>query len=347
MEINKISNETIFRIMTAVTMFLLFLLFTYAIITPLIWFATAFIITLLLNPVVGWLTKHVWHQKRGLSIAIVYVILFLLFGGLLALVIPIITIQSVGLMKNLPEAYQKFMESSSPIAQSIKNFLPAMTSDKNLTDVIAGINKYLVTQTLSIFGSIAAGFTIFTTSIYMSLEGPKLLKKFWSILSKEKYQRWHTNAMKMYEIVIKYIIANLATATLAGIGATIMLLLVGAPAAIFLGLLVIFLDLIPMIGVWLIGLLLVGMGAIFGGFWPAIIMAIYSLLYAQFEYSYLEPVIYGKATNISPLTIIIAVIIGGTLAGILGLFLAVPVAACVQLLIVDYLKYNKNIKIEI
>ncbi|MGA0420849.1 MAG: AI-2E family transporter, partial [Phycisphaerales bacterium] len=65
--------------------------------------------------------------------------------------------------------------------------------------------------------------------------------------------------------------------------------------------------------------------------WPTVVFGVVQL----FESYILTPVIAGKATDLSPLAIFVAVLAGGALAGIYGMLLSIPVAACVKIILVD------------
>jgi predicted PurR-regulated permease PerM len=62
---------------------------------------------------------------------------------------------------------------------------------------------------------------------------------------------------------------------------------------------------------------------------------VYAFAYQQFENYLIQPVVYRRAVQVSPLTTIVAVLVGGTLLGLLGALLAIPAAAAIQLVVQD------------
>jgi len=119
--------------------------------------------------------------------------------------------------------------------------------------------------------------------------------------------------------------------------------IVGVPYWLLLGVAGGVLNLAPFVAVfaWVAALAIHTIDQLSGGggwslgifLWPTLIYAI-----AQFLDGWVvEPVVQGKATNLDPLTVLLAVLIGGTLAGMLGLIAAIPLAACVKILLADLL----------
>jgi predicted PurR-regulated permease PerM len=95
-------------------------------------------------------------------------------------------------------------------------------------------------------------------------------------------------------------------------------------------------GLIPLVG-HTIGAVLVSTAALFQSPWTALIILIYYITYQQLENYLIQPKIQANATNMSPLLVFSAVIIGVSLNGLLGGLLAIPVAGCIRVIVLDYL----------
>jgi predicted PurR-regulated permease PerM len=65
-------------------------------------------------------------------------------------------------------------------------------------------------------------------------------------------------------------------------------------------------------------------------------------VYQQVENHVLQPVIYGRTVQLTPLTVLISILIGAELAGILGALAAIPVAGSIQVVLVDWLRYRRG-----
>ena len=74
----------------------------------------------------------------------------------------------------------------------------------------------------------------------------------------------------------------------------------------------------------------------------AVVVAIFFLVYQQLENHVLQPLIYGRTVQLSPLAVLIAVLIGGSVAGVLGALGAIPIAGTIQVLIREYLLYRRE-----
>ena len=117
---------------------------------------------------------------------------------------------------------------------------------------------------------------------------------------------------------------------------TIVLLIMGVPYAVALGLLVAVLDLIPLAGATVAGVIVVGVAFLHTV--PAgIVLLIFVIVYQQLENHFLQPMIYGRTVQLSPLMVLVSVLVGAELAGILGALAAIPVAGSIQVLVRDLL----------
>ena len=110
----------------------------------------------------------------------------------------------------------------------------------------------------------------------------------------------------------------------------------GVPFAVALGLLVAILDLVPLAGAT-IAAVIVGTVAFLHSIPAGIVMVVFFLAYQQLENHVLQPLIYGRTVQLSPLVVLISVLIGAELAGILGALGAIPVAGSIQVFLRDWL----------
>jgi predicted PurR-regulated permease PerM len=114
----------------------------------------------------------------------------------------------------------------------------------------------------------------------------------------------------------------------------------GVPYAVALGLLVALLDLVPLAGATVAGIIVVGVAFLHSV--PAgIVLLIFVIVYQQLENHFLQPTIYGRTVQLSPLVVLISVLVGAELAGVLGALAAIPVAGSIQVLIRDLLAQRR------
>ena len=112
--------------------------------------------------------------------------------------------------------------------------------------------------------------------------------------------------------------------------------MLGVPYAIALGLLVALLDLIPLAGATIAAVIVTTVGFL-DSTTSGIVLLIFFIVYQQLENHVLQPVVYGRTVQLSPLAVLIAVLIGAELAGVIGALAAIPVAGTIQVLFVDWL----------
>ena len=127
----------------------------------------------------------------------------------------------------------------------------------------------------------------------------------------------------------------------AGVSSTIVLLILDVPYAVALGLLVAILDLIPLAGATLAAIILTAV-AFLTSIPAGIIVLAFMIVYQQIENHLLQPLVYSRTVQLSPLAILIAVLIGAKIAGILGALAAIPVAGTIQVLLLAWLRGRRE-----
>jgi predicted PurR-regulated permease PerM len=179
----------------------------------------------------------------------------------------------------------------------------------------------------------------------MLLEGPSWMQRVYGLLPEKSRPRWENVGTQIYRTVGGYVTGNLLISLIAGGLTAIVLLILGVPYAVALGLLVAILDLIPLAGATL-ALLVVGAVAFIHSIAAGIIVVVFFVVYQQVENHLLQPIVYGRTVQLSPLIVLIAVLIGAELAGILGALGAIPVAGAIQVVIVDWLRHRREMRPE-
>jgi predicted PurR-regulated permease PerM len=142
--------------------------------------------------------------------------------------------------------------------------------------------------------------------------------------------------------VKSYVTVNLVLATAAGVFTWLSLSILGVDLAVTMGVIVGFLDLMPLIG-FTIGGVFVAIVAAFHDFPKALIIwGILFVIYQQLQDRVIQPLLYHSAVRIHPAIAIISILVGAELAGILGAFLAIPTAATIGVLIDEGLRWRRE-----
>jgi predicted PurR-regulated permease PerM len=182
--------------------------------------------------------------------------------------------------------------------------------------------------------------TIVFMTVFMLLEGPVWVDRFYLMLPESSREHWRGVGRQIYRTVGGYVTGNLLISVIAGISSTIVMLALGVPYAVALGLLVGILDLIPLAGATLAAIIVSAVGFIHSPL-AGIVLIAFFILYQQIENHLLQPLVYSRTVKLSPLVVLVSVLIGAELAGVLGALAAIPVAGTIQVLLVAWLQHRR------
>jgi predicted PurR-regulated permease PerM len=309
----------------------------------LIWIGVAVFLALALNPAVEWLLQH-GVTRRGVAVAITFVAAILAIAGLAATLLPTIISQVNDFVDAVPDYVEDltagrgklgFLEREYQITERVREALSEGGASKLL-----GLSGTALAVTKGVLTAVVATVTIAFLTLFMLLEGPKWVERFYSLLPAEKQPRWRAIGYQIYRTVGGYVTGNLTISLIAGIVSTVVLSVVGVPYALALGLVVAILDLIPLAGAT-IAAVAVSTVAFLDSIQSGIIVLVFFIVYQQLENHVLQPVVYGRTVQLSPLAVLIAVLIGAELAGVIGALAAIPVAGAIQVILVDWLEHRK------
>jgi predicted PurR-regulated permease PerM len=194
--------------------------------------------------------------------------------------------------------------------------------------------------TKGIITFIVGTVTVIFLTLFMLLEGPSWIDRAFTLVPERSRPRWRSVGHDIYKTVGGYVTGNLLISLIAGASTTIVLLVMGVPYAVALGLVVAILDLIPLAGAT-IAAVIVGIVAFLHGIPAGIVVVTFFILYQQLENHILQPLVYGRTVQLSPLVVLMSVLIGSQVAGVLGALAAIPVAGAIQVILRDWLAYRK------
>ena len=182
-----------------------------------------------------------------------------------------------------------------------------------------------------------AFITVLVLTFLMLVEGPQWLELAYKYVPEE--QRRHTKylARKIYGVVIGYVNGQLLIAFIAGMASLVAMVFLDIPNPIALAGLVTLTGLIPLIGATL-GAVIVTVVALFQSLKQAIFILLFFIVYQQIENNAIQPYVQSKNLEISPLLVLVAVLAGVSMGGLIGGFLAIPIAASLRILALDYVK---------
>jgi predicted PurR-regulated permease PerM len=295
----------------------------------------AAVVSVGLDPAVGFLVRRMHMRHRGVAVAVIFIAMFLLVAGFVALVGPPLVRQIESLANAVPELVPKLGRRSDWIGQYVTSHEEQI--QRNIASIPERIARSFGTVlglTGKVGGFIFNIFTVAVLTVFFMVSLPGLRHSvallFPPARRRDAEQIIETSVAKIGGYVSGNIITSVICAMLAGIA----LLIMGVPYAVPLALWAGIADLIPSVGSYL--------GAI-----PAVMVAftvspglgiavlVYFLVYQQFENYVLVPRVMRNAVDLSSPAVLIATMIGASLAGFAGALLALPVAATVKVILRD------------
>jgi predicted PurR-regulated permease PerM len=305
----------------------------------IVWMLVAFFLAMALNPAVEWVQRR-GIRRRGLAVAVVFTGALLVIVGIAATFVPTL-VREVNDFANAVPDYVKdltegrgklgFLERKYEIVEKIQDAI-----SKSGVAGVLGLTGTALSVTKSIFNAIIATITITFLTLFMLLEGPTWVERFYALLPDNSRDRWRRVGRDIYRAVGGYVTGNLAISVIAGAAATFVLLVLGVPYAVALGLVVGILDLIPLAGATIAAIIVSTVGFLHTTT-AGIVLVVYFVVYQQVENQILQPVVYGRTVRLSPLAVLVSVLAGAQLAGIVGALGAIPIAAAVQVIVLDIL----------
>ena len=311
------------------------------------WILISLFLALAMNPAVEFFQRH-GIRRRGFAAGLTYVLVLAAIAGIGALFVPTVVHQVSDFVHKVPDYVHDISKGKGRFGfLETKYHLPEKIRDaihKGGAAKVLGLSGAALSITKSVITIVVGTITIAFLTFFMLLEGPKWMGRFYELLPAESRPRWENVCRQIYRTVGGYVTGNLLISLIAGGSTALVLIIMGVPYAVALGLLVAILDLIPLAGAT-IAAILVGAVAFIHSIVAGIVVVAYFIVYQQVENHFLQPVVYGRTVQLSPLMVLISVLIGAELAGILGALGAIPVAGALQVLLVDWLRHRRELKV--
>ena len=335
----------IVRVVATVVASAIALYLIYLLRTPIGWLCVATFVAVSVAAPVGLLERH---MPRGAAIAIVYLTLILIPIGIGVILIPPAVTAGSDLVNDTP-GYVQDLNDTVQNNDTLRGLNEDYDLVGKLEDVANNAAGSLddVASTLADIGaglisSLFALFTIIVMSIFLVSRGHVWIRALLRTRRPEEAEAIDKALGRMAIAVSSYVGGALAQATIAGIVAFIVLTILGVPAPLALAVIIAILDLIPLIGAT-IGAFLVAIVTLFNDFpTDTIIWVVFAIAYQQFENYVVQPRIQSRAVALDPFVIVVAAIFGGTLLGVVGALLAIPVAAAGQIGVREFMLYRRG-----
>ncbi|MGD9765462.1 MAG: AI-2E family transporter [Candidatus Binatia bacterium] len=305
----------------------------YALVDLLVAFFLGIVVAAALQP---------WHAKlvhfgvpRGLAVLLIYLLILtvLLIVGIL--VEPVLVEQISSFLSTLPAQYTAFRDalrgSATPLFHMIGRRLPAFEALPSAAAISPALYEGIFGFTTSLLGFLGYFVTVLAVGFYWTMEVPRVERLLLSLTPVNRRQQvldiWHEIEAKLGAFIRGQAILMLAVGVMSGIGYAI----IGLPNAFALAVLAGLLEAVPLIGPTLAAVPAV-LAALPLGFTSILAVLGWTVFVQLAENNVLVPRIMSQTVGISALMGIFGVLAFGILYGVVGVFVAIPVMASIQVL---------------
>ncbi len=303
---------------------------------------TAAFLALALNAPVSWVAHHLpgnYKGRRGLATALATALVVLLLAAFIASLAPPIVRQTKTLINRAPQLVRDVRDSDTDLGRFVQKYHLENQVDKvseQLNTRLQHASGTAVSTIGSIGSSIFAVLTIIVLAFMMLSEGPAWLDFGRRILPKSKQAKAKRLSDDMYKVIKGYVNGQVLLAFIAACMLLPGLLIFHVSYPIALLAVVFICGLIPMVG-HTIGAAIVTVVALFTSPVSALGILLWYFTYQQIENYLVQPKLQANATNMSPLLVFMSVVIGVSFSGLLGGLVAIPIAGCIRVAVLDYL----------
>jgi predicted PurR-regulated permease PerM len=290
-----------------------------------------------LDPVLKFLVDR--GVKRGLAVAIVTLGFILVIAAFILAAVSPLSHEISSLVKNYPRYKSNIADGKGWAGKlAVKLHLTSYLKGKQKLKIpiggVLGAGKLLLSAAVAVISIVAL-------TIYFLIALPGVKRLWLSLLPRSRRVRAGLLTDEVFGRVGGFMLGNLLTSLVSGILTYVWLLIFGVPYAVLLSLVVALFDLIPMVGSTIAGVI-VSLVALTKGVPVAIATVAFYIIYRYLEDYLLNPRVMKHTVKVTPGLTIIATLIGGTLLGLVGALVAIPVAATIHLLLEEVAVPRQN-----
>jgi predicted PurR-regulated permease PerM len=329
------SGRTAYTVIGLVFALLLGGYFAYRTSGVILAFLLTILLSIILSAPVNYLARRGWPRTWGV-IAVIAAIggVFWLLG--LALV-PAVETQS----REFAQAFPTLLDEALALANRLQSFFGLGTQIGLNPESFSQLGQEVLTgstvSTAAGVGLTAAtvvslGVVVFISTIYMVIRPEPWVNGFVSLFPAGWRQRTREVLQILYQTVQRWFLGQLAAMTFIAVFWAISLALIGVPFALLLGIFSGLISFIPYLGA-LISVVLPVLLALISDPFSAVWVILAFIIIQQIEGNLLQPIVMSRAVDLHPALVIFAILVMGTLFGLIGVFLAVPLVAVLQVLV--------------
>jgi predicted PurR-regulated permease PerM len=311
-----------------------FVLRPLAVVFPPLIIAT--VVAYVLNPLVGLLERR--GMRRGLAVALVFITFLGIVSTLLSLLIPVVSAQLTSLLDQIPTYTQKvtteFNEFATRRGLSLRleapDDLATLIKDNRSTilSFLGGVRSF-AGQVLHIFITVVIGVVL---SVYLLIDLPRMRRALVKAIPPDYREETVEIAQKVGTALGGFFRGQLLVALFVGVASALVLTYpVRLPFAVVIGLVAGVFNLIPLIGPFLAAVPAIIVGVFSDDPIKALWASVALLVVQQIDNHIISPNVMGRTVQLHPITVMLALLAGGTIAGIPGMLIVIPAVASVKI----------------
>ncbi len=331
--------RTVLTTTLTVVAVVLALYLVYLLREPLGWIVIAAFLAIVLAGPVATLSRH---MSRKRAILVTYLGVLLIPIALFLIVVPPLVREGADFVAELPEYADELNDyvASNDKLQDLDDQYGIVTKLQEeagkLPARLGDAASWLGDLGVGLVNSAFALVTILILSVFIVANGRQWTDAALRFQEPARAAAIRSTMDRMADAVGAYVAGALFQAVVAGVTTFVVLVILGIPFAAPLAVITALFDLIPMVGAT-IAAVFVGVFTLFGDFpLDTIIWAIWAIVYQQLENNLIQPRIQNRAVGLHPFLVIVSVLLIGTLFGVVGAILAVPLTASLQIVIRDW-----------
>ena len=281
-----------------------------------------------MSPSVSWMETR--RVKHTLGIVIVFTLFFVVVILAMILTIPSLLVQASALIEQEPAFRAQLSDylARSNLTAPIAGWL----RDMKYEAISSALSTTALAISMRIFEITAYGISAIFLALYIMIDRDRLRGWLFSVVPRSHHIRLARVMMNLETIVGAYIRGQLITCLSIAIFSFVLLVICGVPNALALAVFAGLADVLPYIGA-ILSIAPMIIAALVRGPVVVTVILLVMLAYEEFESRVLVPRIYGRALRLPSSIVLFALLAGGTVMGILGAFLALPIAATIMMLI--------------
>ncbi len=296
----------------------------------------ALFISVGLDPLVRWFQRR--GIKRAWAILIVIILIIAVLVAMIWVVLPILITQVSQLVTGIPAAVERMKaegwfdpanQATNGVIGAFFTWLASVVADPQ---VWAALGTGLVGLAITLVGLITSGFFIVILTIYFIGTYESTKQAVYKLVAASRRANFASYSERILENFGRYLSGMIILAFLNAVFTTILLVVTGVPGAFLLGLIALFITVIPLIGTVLTTIVMSIIAFIHDPV-AGLIVVVAMLIYMQIESYVFAPRIMSKAVKVPGTVVLISSLAGATLFGLLGALVAIPISAGIMLIV--------------